>query len=188
MVSPHQSSHSIHTWVFVKSPALAILNYPTICRSASNGKEAWKVSIIYTANKDWLFNHWMVTLVAEKLRKQQLYEKFILVLEANYISNLSPNHTLYNWQPNICEGSRHYTHKLLTSKLFCGYTLSQMFKIMVVIAYSLIHAGAFLSKIFSAWLLYHGCEMSWKLLPSFVMQLQYTLCLGQLLLMKVTTW
>ena len=46
------------------------------------------------------FNHWVVTLVADKLRRQWLWDVY-LVLEANCISNQT---IPYNWQPsNICE-------------------------------------------------------------------------------------
>ena len=47
------------------------------------------------------FNHQVVTLVAVN----NGYEKFILVLEVNCMSNLSPNHTLQQTtlMQNICE-------------------------------------------------------------------------------------
>ena len=51
------------------------------------------------------FNHWVVTLVAG----DSGYEKFILVLEINSISNLSPNHIPYNWQPSEQLWASHYT-------------------------------------------------------------------------------
>ena len=46
-----------------------------------------------TAKKDWLFNLWMVTLVADKLRRQWLWEVCVGI-GANCISYLSPNRTL----------------------------------------------------------------------------------------------
>ena len=64
------------------------------------------------------FNHRVVSLDAE----DSGYEKFILVLEANCISNLSQNHTLTTDNPqNICE--RVTTTKFQKIWCFCGDSL-----------------------------------------------------------------
>ena len=56
------------------------------------------------------FNLWMVTLVADKLRRLWLWEVYVGI--ANCISNLSPNRTLQ--QPEHLWGSHYnYTSKML---------------------------------------------------------------------------
>ena len=86
------------------------------------------------------FKHWMVTLVAEKLRRQCIW-KIYVGIRANYISNLSPNHTLQLTTWTSVRESLQVHLKIMTklgdSQMFSGYYIC---KIMVVIARSLIQA------------------------------------------------
>ena len=61
----------------------------------------------YTAKRIGCFKHWMVTLVADKLRSQWLWER---VLELNTLA-ISAQIVPYNWQPEHLWG-RHYTSTL----------------------------------------------------------------------------
>ena len=73
--------------------------YSLLLYCAKGGEIAHLISL---RNKDWWINHWVVSLVADKLRRrwlweacfggcEKLYERFIFVLEANCKSNLSWN-------------------------------------------------------------------------------------------------
>ena len=94
------------------------------------------------------FNHWVVTMAADKLRRRG-FERFTLVLEANCISNLNPNHP-YNWQPpNICD----YNY---TSDVYV-VTLSQMFSGYYICCWMLCNTSM---QVDVQWLLYISAR-SW---------------------------
>ena len=74
-----------------------------LCHGLTNGKVEWYCASEFLPNRYIYivcFNYWVV---ADKLKRQW---KFILVLETNCISILSPNHTLQltNLKQNTCEG------------------------------------------------------------------------------------
>ena len=120
-------------------------------------KLAWDVSCQkiakFTAkntNKKWVAvtTKWLSWL--ETSWGDSGYEKLILVLEANCISNLSPNLTLTTDNPqNICEGvttTTIYTcicfwQLVALSRFRCSMSNYYIFKIMAVIACSLIQVS-----------------------------------------------
>ena len=89
------------------------------------------------------FKHWMVTLVAEKLRRQCIWEIYISI-RANYISNLSPNHTLQ-----------------LTTRTSVRKSLQVHLKIMMKLGDSQMFSGYYICKIlvgrYGLWSIHSGC-------------------------------
>ena len=89
----------------------------------------------YTAKRIGCFKHWMVTLVADKLRRQWLWEIITLAID--------PKLYLTTDNLNICEGVTTiiiwHLYKLATHR--CSVVTIIICKIMVVIACFLIQAG-----------------------------------------------
>ena len=102
----------------------ASLNWKWVCKG-----------VMSTLLKGGCFKHWMVTLVADKLRRQWLWEIITLAID--------PKLYLTTDNLNICEGVTTiiiwHLYKLATHR--CSMVTIIICKIMVVIACFLIQAG-----------------------------------------------